>query len=219
MQTGVLQIERLYEFARPVRVGRCLAHVITTDSTNDEAWKRADDDTADGLVVFAEHQSDGRGRAGRSWHAPHGASVLCSTLLIDKQAVLSPALLALATPVAVHDAVRSATGLAPLIKWPNDLLIGGRKVAGILIESRTRADRTAVHVIGIGINCLQQRGHFPPELAGVATSLEIESSEPIDRTAVAAALLAELDRCFAHPERLTEADLRAQWLERSQPSG
>jgi BirA family biotin operon repressor/biotin-[acetyl-CoA-carboxylase] ligase len=219
MQTDVLQIERLYESGKPVRVGSALAHVTSTESTNDEAWKRADDDAADGLVVFAEYQSGGRGRTGRSWHAPRGTSVLCSTLLIDKPAVLSPAFLAMASPVAVYDAIRSATGLTARIKWPNDLLLSGRKVAGILIESRTRADRTAVHVIGIGINCLQQRGHFPQELAGAATSLGIESSEPIDRTAVAAALLAQLDRCFAHPERLTEADLRAQWLERAQPFG
>jgi BirA family biotin operon repressor/biotin-[acetyl-CoA-carboxylase] ligase len=219
MESGTLEIQRIREAIKPLRVGRTLRHLETTSSTNDEAWRSAEDDSADGLVVFTEYQTAGRGRAGRLWHAPRGASLLCSLLLIDKAVALTPGLLTMAAPIAVHDTIAAATSLTPRIKWPNDLQLAGRKVAGILIETRTRADGTPIHVVGIGINCLQRAGHFPPELGNRAVSLDMLSTEPVDRTAVAAALLAQLDRFFAWPEKLGQADLREQWLKRSEAVG
>jgi BirA family biotin operon repressor/biotin-[acetyl-CoA-carboxylase] ligase len=219
MQSGTLDIPRICEAIRPLRVGRTIRYLDTTSSTNDEAWHGAEDDSADGLVVFTEYQTAGRGRAGRPWHAPRGASVLCSLLLIDKVVALTPGLLTMAAPMAVHDSITATTGLTPRIKWPNDLQLAGRKVAGILIETRTRLDGTPVHVVGIGINCLQRPGHFPRELGNRAVSLDMLSTEPIDRTAVAAALLVQLDRFFAWPEKLDQADLREQWLKRSEAVG
>jgi len=121
--------------------------------------------------------------------------------------------------VAACDAVVQATGVTPHIKWPNDLVVHGRKLAGILIESRTTGGTGRTFVCGIGINCLQQRGHLVGGLADSATSLEIESTRPVDRNAVAAALLTQFDTRL-HDACADGTDtLRQAWLQRCEPMG
>src|SRR5690606_14956600 len=138
-------------------------------STNDIALDSAGDPEADGLAVFADFQTAGRGRHRRAWLAPRGASILCSLLLRDQAgSPVGPAdtagTLTLAAAVAVCEAIRAATDITPAIKWPNDVRVAGRKLAGILIESRTIDPHTRAWVVGIGLNCYQQVGHFPSEL-------------------------------------------------------
>jgi len=219
MVTGVLDIAKLQESCKSARVGRRIVHLDTTDSTNDEAWRRLPEGNADGLVVLAEFQTKGRGRLGRVWQAARGASVLCSVLIEDDACALTPATVGLAVGVAIHDAIRDATGLHCVIDWPNDLLIADRKVAGVLVESRKSAQGTAVYVMGVGINCLQHRGHFPEEIAGRATSLDIESVSPISRQLVIRRLLERMEEWFAASNGWTNADLRAAWLARALPLG
>lgn len=205
----------------------------TVDSTNDVAWRRLGLDRADGYVVFAELQTRGRGRFGRCWESPRGASVLMSVLLAapsanaDEPALLG-ACLGLAAAVAAHDAIADAVGVQVEIQWPNDLLYGGRKIGGVLVESRPAAAHPAgtsgrsaasAHVVGIGINCLQQAGHFPPELRTRASSLDMCCSHPIDRTALARSLLAHLDRWLASPAALSSESVRQAWLQRATPLG
>lgn len=222
MSAGALQIDRLRNelagFAG-ARIGRRIEYFASTTSTNDEAWGRIDSEDADGLVVLAEHQSAGRGRFGRTWHSPRGASLLCSVALIEISGDLAGGSLCLLTAAAVCDSVIACTGVTPTIRWPNDLLVSGRKLGGILIESRRRRDGHQAYVVGIGINCLQHRGHLDPSLGESATSLELESAHPVDRTGLAVALLRELDRRLTEPHERSAEHLRREWLARAEPMG
>ena len=174
---------------------------------------------ADGLVVFAEYQSAGRGRFGRTWHAPRGAGLLCSIVVIDRRNELAGGEIALLAAVAACDAIRVCTNVSPVIKWPNDLLVGGRKLGGILVESRPHGGQCRAFVVGIGINCLQQRGHLHAALAVTATSLELECAGPVDRSMLAGSLLEELDRWLRAPREWSYDVLRREWLARSEPLG
>ncbi|MFQ5463541.1 MAG: biotin--[acetyl-CoA-carboxylase] ligase [Phycisphaerae bacterium] len=230
MPSGVIDIQRLRATLEPNRacrsiksrggqsikwrVGRAIEWTAETDSTNDWAWEFIDVEAADGLVVVTEYQRLGRGRLGRSWISPRGASLLFSVLLIDEAGALNGGEIGLLAAVACAGAVSKTTQLICSIKWPNDLLVSGKKVGGILVESRKRGDGTLCYALGIGINCLQQAGHLPPALAGSATSLEIECAAAIDRTALLTNILKELDGWLADPGRWGYEDLHAQWLAR-----
>jgi len=156
-------------------------------STNDIATIMAERDAAEGLVVLADRQTAGRGRLGRSWTSPLGAGIYASVVLRPSSTVA--ALLTIAAGVAVAEGIGSATGLAVHVKWPNDVHVGGRKLAGILAEG------TASHVVlGIGINV--QPAAYPPDVAARATSIEAELGRRVDRGLVLAECLAALaSRC------------------------
>jgi len=219
MAEGTLDIDYIRSEVGTERIGRRIEHILSTCSTNDEAWKRIDDTDADGLVVLAEHQSAGRGRLGRIWQSPRGASLLCTTAIVDVQDELNGGELSLLAAVAARDAIVGRTDVVPAIKWPNDLVVTGKKLGGILIESRLVSSGVRAYVVGIGINCLQHEGHFPSELAGAATSLEIQSRHHIDRNGLAVALIEQLDRWLARPAAWTSDGLRDAWLARSEPVG
>ena len=236
--SATLQESSIVEGLRLGRVGRQVEVHGTVDSTNRLAWRRLAEGGADGLVVLAEHQSAGRGRFGRRWECPRGAGVLMSLALQepltrrgreaarsqgDRRA--SPAAacqglngntLALLSAAAAVDAIERATGVSAEIKWPNDLVVRGRKLGGILIESQPSS---GWFVMGIGINCLQHRRHFPAEWQSSATSLELETDQPVDRTPVVRQLLVELDRWLTDPGRWQADVLRAEWLRRALPLG
>jgi BirA family biotin operon repressor/biotin-[acetyl-CoA-carboxylase] ligase len=148
-------------------------------------------DDPEGAVAVAEEQSEGRGRLGRSWHAPAGTSVLVSVLL--RPAVDPPQLpeLSLIAGGAVAEAIAETTGLDPVIKFPNDVLLGGRKVAGILAEAG--AGRV---VLGIGVNANQTAEQLPPDAQTEPTSLRLELGEPVDRASLLAAILLQVERAY-----------------------
>jgi BirA family biotin operon repressor/biotin-[acetyl-CoA-carboxylase] ligase len=240
MVEGRLDIERIVGGLTLARVGRSVAAgpnvqiLDSVPSTNDLAWTRVGEPAADGFVVFAEQQTHGRGRLGRRWESPRGASLLCSVLLHDSADGRSKAppgaQLSLLAAVAAHDAVADATGVQIEIKWPNDLLAAGRKVGGVLVESRPLTARRAadggeasvyptVHVVGIGINCLQQPAHFPPGLRERATSLDLVTAQVIDRNDLARALLVHLDRWLSDSDAWGGQWIRQAWLERAAPLG
>jgi BirA family biotin operon repressor/biotin-[acetyl-CoA-carboxylase] ligase len=201
------------------RLGRAIHCFETIDSTN--AFLLANAGTfPDGTLAVAEHQTAGRGRLRRVWAAPRGSSILLSVLLHeppDSGLLREATLLAC---LATCNAVQAASGQVSAVRWPNDIVIGGRKLAGVLAESTPLPDGRRALVIGIGLNCLQQRGHFHGVLTERATSLEIESAAAIDRAAVARAMVEQLDRSLA---RATEAGglagLRQEWLERCDDRG
>ena len=173
------------------RFGTPRAHFRLTDSTNARARELAGRGAPHGTVVTATEQSAGRGRQGRTWSAPAGRALLCSMVIRDP-----PRLLPLAAGVAVAEVV----GPAAQIKWPNDVLLDGRKVAGILVESRPQ-ERWAV--VGIGINVAVAPGSLPPEVRDRAGTLGLDPSA-IEPTL--AALLLELERWVdAGAEPLLEA--------------
>ncbi len=145
-------------------------------STNDEAFRRADEGAPEGLVVLADAQTAGRGRQGRAWWDAPGASLLFSILLRPTLPLAQCPLLALALACSVADAGAEATGAVLTVKWPNDVVHDGRKLCGVLAESRVpgvpSSKRPAV-VIGAGVNANQTADDFPAELRGTATSLRI----------------------------------------------
>ncbi len=217
-KSGRLRIDDIRKSLAENRIGGRIEFVETTSSTNDLARSLLNGPYADGLVVLTDHQSAGRGRLGRNWHSPRGASLLCSVVLREESPEWNGGQLALLTGIAARDAVMQVTDVTPGIKWPNDLIVGKRKLGGILVES-DRSDGVNTFVIGIGINCLQQDAHFPEMLTDRATSVEIESHRPVDRTDLTIAVLSELDRHIRSDTWRSPDRLRAEWLARAQPLG
>jgi BirA family biotin operon repressor/biotin-[acetyl-CoA-carboxylase] ligase len=172
------------------RIGRKILVYNRTSSTNDIAAEYAKNKGNDGLAIFAEEQTAGRGRAGAKWLSGYSDSILCSILLTSCKC--NPELLSLACPVAVAEAVGKIAHSHAKIKWPNDIILNGKKVAGIMVESKIVNDHT-VYIIGIGINCHQKKTSFPHELQTTATSIDIESRSICDRISLAKRLLSSLD--------------------------
>lgn len=178
-------------------LGREHVHLDACASTNDEAARLAAGGAPHGTLVTADAQHAGRGRQGRVWHSPPGENLYLSCVLRPGIEPMHAAAVTLAAGIGVWDAVR-ATGVRPSLKWPNDVRVEGRKIAGILTEMSTRGNRLQHIVTGIGIN-LQTRT-FPSELAQVATSLRALGIA-VDRQAFLEELLVRLeiwfDRFFA----------------------
>lgn len=167
-------------------------------STSDVAVSLAGRGSPEGTLVVANAQTAGRGRLGRSWASPPGAGLYVSAILYPPRPT---SLLTLAAGVAVSHALLAATGLVTALKWPNDVYVGRRKLAGLLAEGGTSADGRAFVVLGIGINVLAAA--YPPDVAARATSLEAELGRAVDRGIVLAELIGALDSGFV---RLREDD-------------
>ncbi|HVB99300.1 MAG TPA: biotin--[acetyl-CoA-carboxylase] ligase [Candidatus Dormibacteraeota bacterium] len=168
-----------------------LYHFFKTASTNDVALELGYKGAPQGAVVIAEEQTAGRGRLGRSWHSEQASGIYVSVVLRPAMPPASASLLTLVAGLAAREAVAGQTGLALDIRWPNDLLLGGRKFAGILTEMYAEPDRIEFVVVGMGINVNQER--FPPELAGTATSLRTETGRTHSRLELLVRLLLELE--------------------------
>lgn len=173
-------------------------HFPTIDSTNTLAMREAEQGQESGTVYLADEQTGGRGRGAHAWHSSAGSGLYVSILLRPKIAPADILWLSLAAGLAVQTAVRDVTSLAPDIRWPNDLLLSGRKMGGILTELNAEVTRVRHAVIGIGLNVHQPS--FPPELASLATSLKIETGRDWSRQDLLLALLRHLDE---ETERLT----------------
>lgn len=169
------------------------------DSTNDRAKALAASGAAHGTVLIADEQTGGRGRRGRSFLSPPGTGVYLSVLLRPDCAPSQLMHLTCAVAVAMCDAVEEAAQFRPGIKWTNDLVSQGKKLAGILTELSVEAESGQVQyaVVGIGINCGQTAQDFPPELRDMAGSLSMIAGHPIDRNALAAAMVKALARMDA----------------------
>jgi BirA family biotin operon repressor/biotin-[acetyl-CoA-carboxylase] ligase len=171
---------------------RRLHWLDTASSTNDVAARLADLGADEGTVVMADTQTAGRGRMGRVWFSPLGAGLYVSIILRPSAALSQranpSALLTLASGVALAEGVQASTGLAVEIKWPNDLVAGKRKLAGILAEAAAQGGTLQFIVLGFGVNL--RPAAYPPELADRATSIEAELGRPADRALVLAEILA-----------------------------
>jgi BirA family biotin operon repressor/biotin-[acetyl-CoA-carboxylase] ligase len=180
-------------------MGRRVYWLESTASTNDVAARLAESGSEDGTTVVAEMQTAGRGRHGRSWFSPPGAGLYASVIVrpgnVLSAADSPAALLTLATGVAVADAIRTATGLPAQIKWPNDVFVGERKLAGILAESAMQGSALQFVVVGVGVNL--QPASYPIELASRATSIEAETGKPADRALLLAEILAAAGERYA----------------------
>lgn len=178
-------------------VGRDIRVFKETSSTSDVVEKLARDGAKEGVVVFAESQTKGRGRLGRKWSSPARKGLWFSLLLRPNLSPQETTQLTVASATALARAIRMVTGVVPQIKWPNDILIRGRKMAGILTEMSAELDRVKHVILGIGVNVNIATSEFPVDLKKIATSLKIESGESIDRPELAATIMRELDRDYA----------------------
>lgn len=176
-------------------------------STNDEARTLAADGAPAGTVVLAEEQTRGRGRAGRPWHSPPETGLWLSVIL-RPDALPSPALLPLLVGVRVAAALEDGCIGAPVqIKWPNDLLVGDRKVGGILCEAVWEGDRPAHVIVGVGLNVGNAPEDLPAELRAAASSLAAESADPVERSEVAGAVVrAVTSLLYGVPGEMGEED-------------
>jgi BirA family biotin operon repressor/biotin-[acetyl-CoA-carboxylase] ligase len=175
------------------RVGNQLVVVEETRSTNDIAWEAADRGAAEGFVVFAERQTAGRGQYGRSWESAPYQGLWFSVLLRPPMTLNeSPRLTSMLAGVAAATIIEE-TGCAASIKAPNDIYVAGRKIAGIMVEGRTAADRRYVAVAGMGVNVNQTLEDFPADLRATAGSLQMATGRQIRRGHLAIALLRKLE--------------------------
>jgi BirA family biotin operon repressor/biotin-[acetyl-CoA-carboxylase] ligase len=200
-------------------IGRDIRVFEQTTSTNDVIEKLARDGVKEGAVVFAESQTKGRGRLGRKWISPGRKGLWFSVLLRPDLRPQETTQLTVASATALRRAIQSETGLHPEIKWPNDIVIGGKKVAGILTELSAELDRVRHVILGIGVDVNLVAGEFPPELRKLATSLKIESGRAISRAGLATAILRELDFDYARICGGGFAEVADEWQEHCKTIG
>ncbi|MFK7988738.1 MAG: biotin--[acetyl-CoA-carboxylase] ligase [Sandaracinaceae bacterium] len=187
-----LSAEGLAEALGTERYGRSLSVLAETDSTNDDARRAALDGAPDGHVVLADHQRAGRGARGATWSSPAGSDLYLSIVCRAPLPLSALAPLTLAVGLGVVDTVDTRVAQPVQVKWPNDVHIGEKKCAGVLVESLSIGDRVESLVIGIGLDV--NRAAFQSELAPIATSLRQATSHTHDRTEVCADLLAHVER-------------------------
>ena len=185
-----------------------------TSSTNEIVDRLARDGVAEGVVVFAESQSAGRGRLGRRWFSPPGCGLWFSVLLRPPLRPQSATQLTVLSAVAVARGIERETGLHPEIKWPNDIVFGTRKCGGILLELGAELDHIRHVVLGIGIDVNVAPEEFPSELRQVATSLREQAGHKLDRTALSVAILRELDAAYARLRRGDFHEVSDEWVRR-----
>lgn len=182
----------------PVRaIGREIRVFHETTSTSDVLERMARDGVREGTVIFAESQTRGRGRLGRGWVSPAGRGLWFSVLLRPTLRPQAATRLTVAAAVGLSRAIRRTLPVRPEIKWPNDLMLHGRKLAGVLTELSGELDSIRHASLGIGVNANLLEEDFPPEIRGLATSLRMVLGRPVDRPHLAAAILQELDGAYA----------------------
>lgn len=188
-------------------IGRQIIVLEQTSSTNDAILQVATANSNQGLVLFAEHQTAGRGQRGNRWESAAGKGLWFSILLRPKIQINDSGQLTIWAIETISDVIRTEFSLEPAIKLPNDIQLYGRKVAGVLVEMRAREKAPHQAVVGIGINVNQSLEDFPPELQSRATSLAMALHRPVDRRQIAVALLRYLDRTYR--ERFTDEALQS----------
>jgi BirA family biotin operon repressor/biotin-[acetyl-CoA-carboxylase] ligase len=181
-----------------------------TGSTQDLAFLLAEHGAPDGAVALAERQTAGRGRLGRAWDSPAGAGIWFSRVVRPSPPAPPLPLLVAATALAVAEAVEGSCGVRALLRWPNDLLAGGRKLGGILLETRDWDPAAPLAVLGVGVNADRPPDGYPADVRAIATSLAAERGGAApDRTAALAAILDRLDArlgALAGPDAAREVD-------------
>jgi len=177
-------------------IGQQIIALEQTSSTNDAILQVATANAKEGLVLFAEHQTAGRGQRGNRWESAAGKGLWFSILLRPKIQINDSAQLTIWAIEAIADVIRTELSLEPAIKLPNDIQVHGRKVAGVLVEMRAQEKAPHLAIVGVGINVNQSMEDFPPELQSRAISLALALHRPVDRQKFAAAVLRNLDRTY-----------------------
>jgi BirA family biotin operon repressor/biotin-[acetyl-CoA-carboxylase] ligase len=174
---------------------------------------------SEGTAVLAERQLSGRGRQGRMWHSPAGVGLYSFFLLRPALPPKQVQLLTLAVAVAVARTISAQTLLSPKIEWPNDILIGGKKVAGILTEAEADAERIAHVVVGMGINVSHTAADLGRPLEALATSLSLEVGHLVERSALAAQLFADIEIWYERLKGRDSSGILGEWRRHSATLG
>ena len=191
-----LQLEALQGNLVCPRLGVKFHHYVEIDSTNTRARQLADEGAAEGEIVIAEQQSRGRGRLGRNWISPPFVNLYLSVVLRPYLPPAHAPQITLMAAVALADTVAQFVSEPPAIKWPNDILLKGKKLAGILTESSVSPERINYVILGVGVNINFSHALMPEAIRERATSLMDCAGEPLSREAFLGRLIQDLDRCY-----------------------
>jgi len=191
----ILTGDEINEYLTTSRIGRKILHFHSIDSTNNKARELAELGEPEGTVVIAEEQTQGKGKLGRAWHSQAHKGIWMSMILRPDADLSAASFLMQLACVAVG---KAAGSLAETIwlKWPNDILLNGKKICGILTQSSGEIDKAEYVIIGIGINVNQDQADFPDPLRARATSLKIETGKPIVRQTLIAKILNEFEKNY-----------------------
>ncbi len=200
-------------------IGEDIRFLTVTDSTNLQASALADAGAAEGLVVVADRQTAGKGRLGRSWVSPAAVNLYLSVVLRPAVLPVEAPQLTFLSAVAVCRAITEVSGLQPTVKWPNDILLNGRKTAGLLNEMSSETDRVNYVVLGIGVNLNMTAEQFPTLLRYPATSLAIELGRQVSRVEFTRSLLKQIDTLYDEYLRSGPRPVLAAWEEHCDLTG
>jgi len=201
----------LQRFLRSAVFGHRIFYYPSIGSTNDRALELAAAEEPEGGLVLAEEQTSGRGRRERVWWSAPYAGIYASLILRPAMPATRAPLLTFMAAVAVADALNELTGLKARIKWPNDVLVGGRKIAGVLGEVRGNDPEVREMVVGVGVNVNHAAADFPVALRDTATSVFLERGAPQDRAPLLASLLEGFERRYARLLRDGPVTLLREW--------
>lgn len=216
---NILSEEEVCEKLHTAILGRRLVCFPETASTNADAFRLAEEGAVEGTVVISDAQSGGKGRMGRVWTSPPGINLYCSIVLRPSVMPYQAPQLTFLSAVAVARAIELTTSLKPEIKWPNDVLIRGSKVAGLLNEMSAETDGINFVILGVGVNLNMSASQFPADLRTPATSLLLEQGKPVSRAMFAANMLNELDRLYGEFLQHGFGPVREEWHKRCNANG
>jgi BirA family transcriptional regulator, biotin operon repressor / biotin---[acetyl-CoA-carboxylase] ligase len=214
-----LRIDQIDESLLTTRLGKKIHYFSELDSTNSHARRLAEQSAPEGEVVIAESQTLGRGRLGRPWVSPPYVNLYLSVILRPKLPPIDAPQITLMAGVALADAVAEFIPVVPAIKWPNDILAGGRKLAGVLTESACRAEGIDFVILGIGVNINYPVESMPDAIRQRATSLISLAGASVSRESVLRRLIQDLDRCYGELEETGFQALAARWEARFELRG
>jgi BirA family biotin operon repressor/biotin-[acetyl-CoA-carboxylase] ligase len=200
-------------------MGKKVHYFNSVDSTNSTAYQLALDGAKEGEVVIGESQEKGRGRLGRQWVSPPFLNLYLSVVLRPKIPPHQASLITFMAAVAAAETIERHSGLIPSIKWPNDLLLREKKVAGLLNEIPSETDRIHFIILGMGVNLNMDAKEFPKDIRTQATSLKAEKGRPVSRKAFAALLLEELERWYDIFLKEGGTPVLKAWRDRAQIQG
>jgi len=193
----LITAEEMAATLKTLVMGRPAVHVLKkTDSTNLQAKRMAAQGAAEGTLVVADTQTEGRGRRGRNWHSPSGRNIYASLVLRPQLAPSQAPQITLMTAVALARTLRASAALDAKIKWPNDVMVGGKKIAGILTEISADMDAVDYVVVGFGINVNTRQHEMPEEIAPIATSIYSEKASETSRTNLLCDLLESYEMAY-----------------------
>ncbi|AZB44875.1 biotin--[acetyl-CoA-carboxylase] ligase [Bacillus sp. FJAT-42376] len=193
---SVLSAAEIQSGLRTSFIGQSIIYEKSVPSTQKIAYVHAGEGADEGTIIIADEQTEGRGRLARVWHSPINTGIWMSCILKPEIPLSRTPQLTLLTAVAIVQAIEETTGIHPSIKWPNDILINGKKAVGILTELQAEADSVHSVIIGMGINVNQDAEDFPEEIRTIATSLKMAEGKEVSRSRLIQSILYNLEQLY-----------------------